>query len=54
MKQRTSSLGIRAVRPNESGALWDIALLTDGNVIFPSVGVTVPFSRNDADIPVTY
>lgn len=52
--QSLLSLGIRAGRPNESGALWDIALLTDGNVIFPSVGVTVPFSRNNAGIPVTY
>ena len=52
--QSLLSLGIRAGRPNESGALWDIALITDGNVIFPSVGVTVPFSRNEAGMPVTY
>ena len=52
--QSLLSLGIRAGRPNESGALWDIALITDGNVIFPSVGVTVPFSRNNAGMPVTY
>ena len=52
--QSLLSIGIRAGRPNESGALWDIALITDGNVIFPSVGVTVPFSRNNAGMPVTY
>ena len=52
--QSLLSLGIRAGRPNESGALWDIALITDGNVIFPSVGVTVPFSRNEAGMAVTY
>ena len=52
--QSLLSLGIRAGRPNESGALWDIALISDGNVIFPSVGVTVPFSRNNAGMPVTY
>ena len=52
--QSLLSLGIRAGRPNDSGALWDIALITDGNVIFPSVGVTVPFSRNNAGMPVTY
>ena len=52
--QSLLSLGIRAGRPNDSGALWDIALITDGNVIFPSVGVTVPFSRNEAGMPVTY
>lgn len=48
------SLGIRAGRPNQSGALWDFALITNGEVIFPSVGVTVPFSRNEAGMPVTY
>ncbi|MCH1575187.1 MAG: hypothetical protein L7S67_02865 [Flavobacteriales bacterium] len=48
------SIGLRAGRANDSGALWDIALLTSGSFILPSIGLTVPFSREQAAMQVTY
>ena len=47
------SLGIRSGRPNESGTLWDFALVTNGAFIFPSIGLTVPLAREEAGLRVT-